>query len=409
MRHNFAVKRMTTALLVLLTVLPAVAARAQWTIGDTVRDIDTLERHTVVAPGVSYYKVNLPSMPLQVSVLQVDLSNPAVTVETCLGDNRAVGRETPLSMARRNSYASHEVVAAVNGDFYMTKPKAEVGMPRSGQITHNRIVVSPTGRASLIIGNDGKPRIDRVTFMGRIASSTAAWRLHAVNMLRLEKEPTGGNQTFLFTSDYGPETYSCPAGGYKVLLRPAQVTLNWRAGGTDWCVVDSIWPAAGTSVIPSGQAILWLQGSDTLHAQTLAKGDTLSISLQAVPQSAAQQPELMAQMGGIRELVGGSDHVILKDGKFVDPWPQRHPRTCAGFGPDGSVLTLVVIDGRSKASRGVTLREAADVLQELGVTEAVNLDGGGSSCLEVQGRVINTPSDGHVRPVGNGLLVISRQ
>lgn len=394
-------KQLLSILAALLCVLP-LAARSQWTVGGTACDIDTLERCDTVAPGVSYYKVGVPGMPLLVSVLQVDLANPEVQVEACLGANRAVGRETPVSMARRNSYPGHRVVAAINGDFYMTKPKAEVGMPRSGQIGHNRIVVSPTGRASLIIGNDKKPRIDRVDFLGSIVHDTATWRLHTVNMLRLERENTGGNQTFLFTSDYGPATSDCPAGsGYKVLLRPAQVALNWRANSQELCVVDSIFPAAGRSVIPSGEAILWFQGADTLHALALAKGDTLRMSLRAVPRTAYVP-------GGIGELVGGSDHIILRDGKFADPWPQRHPRTCAGFARGSQVLTLVVIDGRSKQSVGVTLREAADILLQLGLTEAVNLDGGGSSCMVVNDHVTNSPSDGHVRPVGNGLLIVSK-
>ena len=363
-------RQLLSILAALLCVLP-LAARSQWTVGGTAYDIDTLERCDTVAPGVSYYKVGVPGMPLLVSVLQVDLANPEVQVEACLGANRAVGRETPVSMARRNSYPGHRVVAAINGDFYMTKPKAEVGMPRSGQIGRNRMVVSPTGRASLIIGNDRKPRIDRVDFLGSIVHDTATWHLHTVNMLRLEREKTGGNQTFLFTSDYGPATSDCPAGsGYKVLLRPAQVALNWRANSQELCVVDSIFPAAGCSVIPSGEAILWFQGADTLHALALAKGDTLRMSLRAVPRTAFV-------LGGIGELVGGSDHIILRDGKFADPWPQRHPRTCAGFAHGSQVLTLVVIDGRSKQSVGVTLREAADILLQLGLTEAVNLDGGG--------------------------------
>ena len=46
------------------------------------------------------------------------------------------------------------------------------------------------------------------------------------------------------------------------------------------------------------------------------------------------------------------------------------------------------------------------MLKALGVYNAVNLDGGGSSCMVVGSKVVNTPSDGNVRAVGNGLLVV---
>lgn len=70
-------------------------------------------------------------------------------------------------------------------------------------------------------------------------------------------------------------------------------------------------------------------------------------------------------------------------------------------------MYLVVIDGRSTASSGVSLAEAGGVFLGLGAVNAVNLDGGGSSCMVVNGEVVNTPSDGTLRPVGNGCLLIS--
>lgn len=53
---------------------------------------------------------------------------------------------------------------------------------------------------------------------------------------------------------------------------------------------------------------------------------------------------------------------------------------------------FVIVDGRSSGySRGMTLTEFADLFKELGATEAYNLDGGGSSTMYFQGRVVNNP------------------
>ena len=132
----------------------------------------------------------------------------------------------------------------------------------------------------------------------------------------------------------------------------------------------------------------------------LAKGTTFTLNFKTTLSSCPEQ------LVAIKELVGGSDHIIMRNGAFVDDWAARHPRTCAGYNVKGDRLFLVVIDGRSKASCGVTLKEAYGVLKALGVYNAVNLDGGGSSCMVVGGKVVNTPSDGNVRAVGNGLLVV---
>ena len=85
----------------------------------------------------------------------------------------------------------------------------------------------------------------------------------------------------------------------------------------------------------------------------------------------------------------------------------RQPRTLAGVRPDGTLL-LVTVDGRRPGwSAGMTLPEAARLMRSLGASDALNLDGGGSTTMTVRGQVVNRPSDrGGERPVGDGLFVM---
>ena len=69
---------------------------------------------------------------------------------------------------------------------------------------------------------------------------------------------------------------------------------------------------------------------------------------------------------------------------------------------DGTVLVLVV-DGRSTDSKGLTLQELATYFLRLGARDAVNLDGGGSSEMVINGEIVNKPSDGRERPVSMAL------
>lgn len=71
--------------------------------------------------------------------------------------------------------------------------------------------------------------------------------------------------------------------------------------------------------------------------------------------------------------------------------PYTHPRTAAGVTADGRLL-LMLVDGRQRQSRGVSLEELAALMVGIGAEEALNLDGGGSSSLVVNGKLVNNPA-----------------
>ncbi|HCI49348.1 MAG TPA: exopolysaccharide biosynthesis protein [Clostridiales bacterium] len=68
-----------------------------------------------------------------------------------------------------------------------------------------------------------------------------------------------------------------------------------------------------------------------------------------------------------------------------------NPRTAIGQISEGHYL-LVVSDGRTKESAGLSLQQLAELMQSLGAQIAYNLDGGGSSTMVFQGRVVNSPT-----------------
>nr|WP_237739409.1 phosphodiester glycosidase family protein [Microbacterium yannicii] len=81
------------------------------------------------------------------------------------------------------------------------------------------------------------------------------------------------------------------------------------------------------------------------------------------------------------------------------------PRTAVGV-IDENHLVFVVVDGRQEGySAGVTLTELADIMTGLGATTAYNLDGGGSSTMYFNGKVVNQPSNGGERGTSDILYV----
>lgn len=103
-------------------------------------------------------------------------------------------------------------------------------------------------------------------------------------------------------------------------------------------------------------------------------------------------------------LIAGGRLALATEG-FAHEKP-RHPRTAVARTREGRYL-FVVVDGRQKSSVGMTLQELAEELLAMGAVEALNLDGGGSSTMVVEGQIRNSPSDGKERPVGDAVLVFS--
>ncbi len=79
----------------------------------------------------------------------------------------------------------------------------------------------------------------------------------------------------------------------------------------------------------------------------------------------------------------------------------KHPRTCMGYTKDGKLIIMVIQGRFPNKAEGATLEQEARLLKQVGCWEALNLDGGGSSCLLINGKQTITPSDkqGEQRPV----------
>ncbi len=95
------------------------------------------------------------------------------------------------------------------------------------------------------------------------------------------------------------------------------------------------------------------------------------------------------------------------DPSFYYGWVhKRNPRTVAGVDAKGRTV-LITADGRSTSSLGLGIAETAAVARAIGLRNAINLDGGGSTTMVTDGAVINVPSDATgERPVGDALVVL---
>jgi N-acetylmuramoyl-L-alanine amidase len=87
---------------------------------------------------------------------------------------------------------------------------------------------------------------------------------------------------------------------------------------------------------------------------------------------------------------------------------QRNPRTLIGQKADKTMI-LAIVEGRSSTSKGVTGDHSADIMLSLGCVNAINADGGGSSEMIVDGKIVNTLADGSERKIGSALVVYGKE
>jgi exopolysaccharide biosynthesis protein len=116
-----------------------------------------------------------------------------------------------------------------------------------------------------------------------------------------------------------------------------------------------------------------------------------------------------------RDVIGGAG-LLMYEGQPVRDWTveglragfdtERHPRTMIGVDGSGGIW-LIAVDGRNPpVSLGMTFAELQGLARALGLRDALNLDGGGSTTMVVRNAVVNHPSDpGGPRRVSDGILV----
>jgi exopolysaccharide biosynthesis protein len=373
------------------SLLSPLAARTRW-LGAPAR----------VADGVDLFRVDGfhtsgPDAPQSVRLLRLDPTR--VRLASALATNDIPGRARVLDIARRSG-----AIAAINAGFF--SPAGEpVGLLRvDGRL------VSDTRRfrGAVAVLDDGRGvRL-------RFGQATARVRLH----FRVDR-------TWRVVPIDGVDTLRTP--GRLVLYTPASGATTGTTGGREW----TIRPASG----PNGTRV-WRASPPSMTGDTPIPVDgyvlsrhesVVPASLAALPRATAMRiQEAIVVHGDPRPddwqraavVIGGAG-LLMRDGRQLTAWAReqlskgfdttRHPRTVVGRGRDGAIW-LITVDGRQPGRAvGMTFVELQDLLGRLDVTDALNLDGGGSTTMVAGGQVVNRPSDlTGPRAVSDALLVTPR-
>lgn len=317
-------------------------------------------------------------------------------------------RETTSALA-----AARGATAAVNAGFFVLDPAAGApGDPAGVGVYADRLLSEATnGRPAFVFSDDGRHAgVARHTWTGIVRSGHKKLALDGVNRVPGLIRNCGGtgdqptdrplhdttctdpDELILFTGDYGTST---PAGPGVELL----VDNDNR--------VTEVREHRGGPLMPGTRSVQ-ATGAMADELRTLGMKLTITSTLKGHTGDYVLNggPELVRD--GRRHATPATDGMVRQnDPSFYYGWVhKRNPRTIAGVDGRGRIL-LATIDGRSTASLGLSIAESAAVAQALGMRDAINLDGGGSTTMVTNGEVINNPSDAAgERPVGDAILIL---
>ncbi len=328
-----------------------------------------------VAPGLEYTQWTQVEAqgPVRIFLLTARLDEPGLVLDH-VGGTTAVAR-APLSRMLRVDKA----VAGVNGDFFDIH---DTGAPLGVGVNRRRGVLhAPRAgwNTSFVIDSRGRARV----LQDRLAARLVRPRKPALGIHNLNSPVVRHNGIGLYTAGWGRTS------GKRVVERAGRVRQVVVRNG----VVRSNRTRLSARTAIRGDLLVG-RGDGAARLATLRVGQRVRIEKRlSVP---------------ARVAVGGSVQLLRGGARTTHQNTELHPRTAIGIDQDQRLLHLLVADGRTQASRGLTLVQLARLMRSLGDEDALNLDGGGSSTM-VAGNsagvvgVRNRPSDGRQRYVPNGL------
>jgi hypothetical protein len=347
-----------------------------------------------IAPGVEHAEI-VRGEPWRINALRIDLARVRLDVVHAL--DAAVGLETVSSIAQRRG-----AIAAINGGYFRTT--GTFRGDSTGTLQIDGALLSEPDRARAAVGflrtGGGATQLifGHVTWEAIVDAGGTKRPLDGVN------RPRGADELVLFTPAFHQTTLTDASGTEVVVRRGRVVEVREDAGSTPI-------PPDGFVLSAKGASRDWARQHLGRRARVKVSAALKPADVPDTSAAHAKNPWSTAEDvvgGGPKIVTAGRVDITLEREKVLPSFSTtRHPRTAIASLPDNKAL-LVVVDGRQPAlSVGMSLDELARLMIELGAVDAINLDGGGSSTMAIDGKVVNHPSDiTGERPVSDAIVVL---
>ncbi len=333
-----------------------------------------------IAEGIDYIHIKRLTDHgwLHIHLLKIDFERSDIEVKPALAKDTIGMREEVNTIAKEAN-----AIAAINGSFFEARrsPHLPIGIiavdgKMVNKSTLSRCAFGITASKDIIIGI---PNIKSKIVLLRKDKSFDIWGIN---------RPRKKNEVILYTNEYGEKTKTNQY-GIEIVVRKGKVS--------------SILRAQGNSIIPQNGYVISLHGDSRKYADWLKPGDDVLVDF-----------DLGKEWQMVDHIVSGGP-LLVKNGKMVvkktvieeifkGKLLKRSARTAIGETKDKKLM-LVVVDKQRGISGGAFYSELSDIMIEEGAWNAMGLDGGSSSTMYVDGRIVNFPTSGIPTPVSNAIIV----
>ena len=326
-----------------------------------------------VTDGVKHIRMvkYINSKPIKINIIEVNTKlNPNLEIAPQLASTNLKHRATIRTIASKNNS-----IAAINGTYF----KPQNGIPLGTLMINRKIYTGPIyNRVAMGIGKN-EFKMAQVQFNTTIKSGFENLTIDNINQPRMLS-----TYTLLYTKDWGENAPLPPKYGVNITIENNKITNI----------------SYGSTLIPANGFVI---SGPKVKLEPFFNAKIVTLDIKMVP-----------QWENINHIISGGPYLVKDNEIFIDVTAQKlkaitgkNPRTAIGYTANNEFI-MVTVDGREQSSIGMTLGELARMMKSFGCINAMNLDGGGSSVMYVNGKIVNNPAQKGGIPISNALTITER-
>lgn len=323
-----------------------------------------------VEKGVKYVRMIrfYNNRPVRINIVELSTGvNENLSVIPAIASNTLAARSKISNIAQRE-----HAIAAINGGYF----KPQTGVPLGTLMINKKVYTGPIyDRVAMGIFDEGYG-MARVKLKASVDTNIGGLKIDNINQPRMLS-----THTIVYTRDWGQTTPISPKYGAQLVVENGKLVKI----------------SPNSVQIPENGFVIV---APMKKIEQIAKAKRFNLNIEINP-----------EWKNVNHIVSGGPYLVKSGEVYVDMTAQklsaiggRNPRTAIGYTKDNHLIMLTA-DGREGSSIGLTLFELANLMKELGCINAMNLDGGGSTVMYVQGRVVNRPAVQGGIPLSHTLTV----
>lgn len=309
-----------------------------------------------VDKGVKHIKLTkyYQGKPVKINVIEINSDiNPNLSLAPVLASSKMGHKNTITTIAKQNNS-----IVAINGTFF----KPATGVPLGTLMIDKKLYTGPIYNRVAMGIFDNKFDMARIQLDASVKYWGGSLKVDNINQPRML-----ASYVIAYTPEWGKSAPISPKYGKQIAVQDNKIVAV----------------SANPLEIPQNGFVIV---GPSQKLDPIVKENRLTLDVKTIP-----------QWENVKHIIGGGPYLVKDNQVYVDVSEQKlgsiggkNPRSAIGYTADNHLI-IVAVDGRENNSVGMTLTELAQYMKSIGCFNAMNLDGGGSTVLYVNGKVVNNP------------------